>query len=178
MRFQISIPSTMHLDLQNENFIVTGPLGSQGIPRHTLDPKGLFLFRIENDQLHVQSQAKTRPSILNAYRGSLQSSFEKTFQTLSQGILLQLELVGVGFRVEQSGQNLEFKLGFSHPIMYELPSDVRAIVPKPTHFLLYGVDPTRVTQVGAEIKRLRPPEMYKGKGIRRSSDVLYLKVKK
>jgi ribosomal protein L6P/L9E len=108
-------------------------------------------------------------------RGKIEALFRQSFKGLLQGYLLPLELVGVGYRVDQHEKQLEFKLGYSHSVFYQLPDDVCAIISQPTQFALYGVDHNRLTQVGAAIKRLKLPESYKGKGIRLSSDVLYLK---
>jgi len=115
--------------------------------------------------------------LMRSYKGTIKAIFQQSFKGLLQGYLIQMELIGVGFRVEQPSHEvpLEFKLGFSHPVFYKLPTDIRAIISKPTELALYGVDLNRLTQVAAQIKQLRPPEPYKGKGIRLSSDILYLK---
>ena len=177
MHFQIPIPSQIDVTIQNQTMVFKGPLGSQTVQCQALDPKGFFLFRLSRPVIEIKSKQSSSKK-LKAYRGSIQSSFQKIFQGLLQGYLFQLELIGVGFRVEQTNQKLELKLGYSHPITYELPSDVRAIISKSTHIALYGIDQTRVSQIGAEIKHLRLPEAYQGKGIRFNTDNIILKVKK
>jgi large subunit ribosomal protein L6 len=152
-------------------------LGTVRIPQKKLDPKGFVLFRVDPQWIHFHFLSKNKTKLFAASRGYIEALFHQTFQGLMQGYLLQLELIGVGFRVEQINQTLEFKLGYSHTVVYTLPADIRAIVSKQTQFSLYGIDANRLTQVGAEIKRLRLPELYKGKGIRLTSDVLYLKDK-
>ena len=191
MNFKITIPKDIHVILQGDDIFCEGPLGSLTIPRKKLDPKAFILFQITESEIHFHwvnkkmealqsTQAKLKPTgkptaLVRAYKGQIEAIFKQSFQGLLQGYLTHLELIGVGFRVEQKEQQLEFKLGFSHPIFYDVPSDIRAIIAKPTELALYGVDLNRLTQVAAQIKKLRPPEMYKGKGIRLSSDILYLK---
>ena len=192
MTFNIEIPTDIQIALKGNDIYCEGPLGSLTIPRKKLDPKACILFRLTDShiQFHwvnkkqvfststfndTQNFKDTR--LMRSYKGTIQAIFKQSFQGLRQGYLTQIELFGVGFRVEQPSKDspLEFKLGFSHPIFYELPTDICAIISKPTELALYGVDLNRLTQVAAQIKQLRPPELYKGKGIRLSSDVLYLK---
>ena len=170
----LEIPDNIQIQIQKTSIQLQGPLGSIIIQRQTLDPAGTSLFRFEpNGQFQLMSNQYADLNRLKSY-------FQKSIQGLLQGYLIHLELVGVGFRVEDlnlktSFQQLEFKLGYSHPVYYKLPDDVRAIISSPTNFSLYGVDSARLTQVAARIRKLRPPELYKGKGIRRSSDILFLK---
>jgi len=186
MNFKITIPKDIHVNLQGNDILCEGPLGSLTISRKKLDPKAFILFQITESEINfhwvnkkmetLQSTQVGKPTALvRAYKGQIEAIFKQSFQGLLQGYLTHLELIGVGFRVEQKAQQLEFKLGFSHPIFYDVPTDIRAIIAKPTELALYGVDLNRLTQVAAQIKKLRPPEMYKGKGIRLSSDILYLK---
>ena len=85
---------------------------------------------------------------------------------VSEGYKKELELVGVGYRVQQKGKQLELSLGFSHPVFTEQPEGVTFEVPDNTHIVISGIDKQQVGQVAAEIRNLRPPEPYKGKGIR------------
>ncbi len=167
---QLKIPDEIRVSLSNSHLSLKGPLGRIDLLLERLDPKSVVFLSDEN--------VLTTMNGYRPYEQNIQSVLEKSFTGLLQGYLVQLELIGVGFRVDQKDQTLEFKLGYSHSIYYELPSDVRAIITKPTELTLYGVDYGRVTQIAAKIKQLRPPELYKGKGIRRSSDVLYLKERK
>ena len=170
MDFKVDIPKDIKIQIQDNAVYCEGPLGSLIIPRKKLDPKASIMFKMSNSHLHFRS-----PQANGAYQGSIEAIFKQSFQGLLQGYLVHLELVGVGFRVEKNDDQLEFKLGFSHPIFFQLPNDIRAVVSKPTEFSLYGVDSNRLTQIAANIKKLRVPEAYKGKGIRRSSDILHLK---
>ena len=195
MTFNIEIPTDIQVKLQGDNFYCEGPFGSLSIPRKKLDPKACILFRLTKS--HIQFHWVNKKQVFSAntieetqnvqhfkdtplmrsYKGTIKAIFKQSFQGLLQGYLVQIQLIGVGFRVEQSSHEvpLDFKLGFSHPVFYKLPADIRAIISKPTELALYGVDLNRLTQVAAQIKQLRPPERYKGKGIRLSSDILYLK---
>ena len=192
MTFNIEIPTDIQVKLKGDHIYCEGPLGSLSIPRKKLDPKACILFRLTDSHIQFhwvnkkqmfsantidETQKFKETRLMRSYKGTIQAIFKQSFQGLLQGYLVQIQLIGVGFRVEQSSHEvpLDFKLGFSHPVFYKLPADIRAIISKPTELALYGVDLNRLTQVAAQIKQLRPPELYKGKGIRLSSDILYLK---
>lgn len=178
MNFKIDIPPNIQVQIHDQDIHCEGPLGSLTILRKKLDPKAFMLFQVSNSAIHFCSIKNSISSkIENSYEGNIKAIFNQTFQGLIQGYLIHLELVGVGFRVTNTDvdNQLDFKLGFSHPIFYQLPNDVRAIISKPTELSLYGIDSNRLTQIAANIKKLRVPDAYQGKGIRRSSDILHLK---
>jgi large subunit ribosomal protein L6 len=85
---------------------------------------------------------------------------------VTQGFEKRLQLVGVGYRAQAQGRALNLSLGFSHPVVYQLPEGIEAETPSQTEIVIRGIDKQRVGQVSAEIRRFRPPEPYKGKGVR------------
>jgi large subunit ribosomal protein L6 len=94
---------------------------------------------------------------------------------VSQGFERKLELVGVGYRAQLQGNKLNLTLGFSHPVVYEAPSGISLETPSQTEIFIRGVDKQQVGQVAAEIRRFRPPEPYKGKGVRYAGERVILK---
>ena len=87
-------------------------------------------------------------------------------QGVTDGYEKRLELVGVGYRAQQRGSNLEFQVGYSHPVLVEAPEGITLQAPQPTEVIVSGIDKQLVGQVAANIRKIRPPEPYKGKGIR------------
>jgi large subunit ribosomal protein L6 len=97
---------------------------------------------------------------------------------VTQGYEKKLEIVGVGYRVQARGSNLEFALGFSHPVVIEPPDGISFAVESPTKFAVAGIDKQKVGEVAANIRKLRKPEPYKGKGIRYAGEQVRRKVGK
>jgi len=89
---------------------------------------------------------------------------------VSEGFTKELEIVGVGYRAQEKGSGIELQLGFSHPISFTAPEEITFEVPEPTKVIIRGIDKERVGQVAADIRGLRPPEPYKGKGVRYSGE--------
>jgi len=96
-------------------------------------------------------------------------------QGVSKGFERKLTLVGVGYRAQAAGDKLNLSLGFSHPIVYQLPAGVKAETPSQTEILIKGADKQKVGQVAAEVRGHKPPEPYKGKGVRYADEVVVLK---
>ena len=94
---------------------------------------------------------------------------------LSSGFERKLELVGIGYRAKAQGQKINLTLGFSHPVNYDVPEGITVETPSQTEILIKGIDLQRVGQVAAELRKFRPPEPYKGKGIRYSDERIRLK---
>ena len=94
---------------------------------------------------------------------------------VTKGYEKKLELVGVGFRAQVQGKNLNLTLGFSHPVQYPVPEGIAIETPSPTEILIKGIDRQKVGQVAAEIRHVRPPEPYKGKGVRYQNEQITLK---
>ena len=94
---------------------------------------------------------------------------------VTKGFEKKLSLVGVGYKAQAKGSILNLALGFSHPVNYEVPKDLNATTPSPTEIIISGADKQKVGQVAAEIRSYRPPEPYKGKGVRYSDEIVLLK---
>jgi large subunit ribosomal protein L6 len=133
---------------------------------------GLSLVQ-EGESVRVQVAERTRDSLMHA--GSLRAHLANVVKGVSQGYEKKLELVGVGYRAQAQGRNLNLTLGFSHPVVYEVPEGITVETPTQTEILVKGADKQQVGQVAAEIRAYRAPEPYKGKGVRYSGERIELK---
>jgi len=111
----------------------------------------------------------------NALAGTTRALVNNLISGVSDGFEKKLELVGVGYRAQSKGKVLNLTLGFSHPVDYEVPEGVTAETPSQTEIVLKGADKQKVGQVAAEIRAFRPPEPYKGKGVRYADEVVVRK---
>ncbi len=156
----ISIPSSVEITINGGTVEVKGPKGSLG---HVL-PEGISLAH-EDETLVVSRENDERQS--KALHGLTRSLINNMVIGVTEGYSKQLELVGVGYRVQAKGKtNLEFQLGFSHPVNVSAPEGIEFDVPSPTELNISGIDKQMVGQVAADIRALKKPEPYKGKGIR------------
>ena len=110
-----------------------------------------------------------------AVAGTMRSIIANMAQGVSEGFERKLELVGVGYRAQAQGKKLNLSLGFSHPVEYTVPDEITVDTPSQTEIVIRGVDKLQVGQVAAEIRRFRPPEPYKGKGVRYADERVVLK---
>jgi large subunit ribosomal protein L6 len=111
----------------------------------------------------------------DAMSGTLRALIANMVQGVSKGFERKLNLVGVGYRAQAQGDKLNLTLGFSHPVVHQMPKGVKVQTPTQTEILVSGIDKQQVGQVAAEIRSYRPPEPYKGKGVRYSDEVVVLK---
>jgi large subunit ribosomal protein L6 len=150
---------------------VTGPKGtlSQAVPRDmmvSVEGAAITVRRPTDSATHRSLHGLTRTLIANMVDG-VTKGFEK-----------RLEIVGVGYRASVKGENLELLLGYSHPVVMQPPPNVEFETPQPQVVLVRGIDKQLVGQVAANVRRLRPPEPYKGKGVRYAGETVQRKVGK
>ena len=127
-------------------------------------------------QADKQLQVKyTDPNAARMHAGSTRAHLANMVQGVSKGYEKKLELVGVGFRAQMQGKTLNLTLGFSHPVNFPVPEGITIETPSQTEILIKGVDVQKVGQVAAEIRDVRPPEPYKGKGVRYANEQISLK---
>jgi large subunit ribosomal protein L6 len=159
-RAPIPVPSGVKVDLSGESVTVTGPQGSleRRLPAGiTIAQEGevLVVSRPDDERHHRALHGLTRSLVANMVAG------------VTQGFTKELEIVGVGYRANARGPAaIELALGFSHPVNVAAPDGVTFEVPSPTRIVVKGIDKEKVGQVAADIRKLRKPEPYKGKGIR------------
>ena len=128
---------------------------------------------IDESSLNVQSTSNSKFS--KAAAGTFRSLINNMIIGVSEGYEKQLELVGVGYRASTQGKNVNLTLGFSHPVIYKIPDEIEILTPSRTEIIIRGIDKQKVGQVAAEIRSLRPPEPYKGKGVRYKGEQISLK---
>jgi large subunit ribosomal protein L6 len=159
-RKPIPIPSGVDISLEMPRVVVKGPKGTlerQLVPEITVAREGdtLVVTRPSDERNHRALHGLTRTLVANMVTG------------VSEGFARELEIVGVGYRATGQGPNrLELALGFSHPVHIEAPEGISFEVPAPTRIVVRGFDKELVGQVAANIRKIRKPEPYKGKGIR------------
>ena len=154
----VQIPAGVEVAVNGNNVSVKGPKGQLD-----LDVYEKLTVTVEENVLHVSRPDDERET--RARHGLTRALIHNMVVGVSEGFEKQLELAGVGYRVQQKGKNLEFSLGFSHPVIVEAPEGITFEVPDNTHVNVKGIDKQQVGQVAAEIRGKRPPEPYKGKGI-------------
>ncbi|MCP5242146.1 MAG: 50S ribosomal protein L6 [Burkholderiales bacterium] len=164
----ISVPSNVEITIATSNVTVKGP---NGILEHKLN-SGLRLVQ-NSSTLVVEQTDNTKKS--NALSGTTRSLIANMVKGVSSGFEKKLLLVGVGYRAQISGKNINLSLGYSHPVSYQIPDGIQVEIPVPTEILIRGIDKQKVGQTAAEIRAFRQPEPYKGKGVRYEDETVILK---
>jgi large subunit ribosomal protein L6 len=171
-RLPIPVPSGVDVDITDRLVTVKGPKGTL---THTLadpiviekaDDGSLLVSRPDDEKRSKERHGLSRTLVANMVTG-VTDGFSKT-----------LEIVGTGYRVQAKGSDLEFALGFSHPVNIPAPEGITFEVQAPTRFVVRGIDKQQVGEVAANIRKLRKPEPYKGKGVRYQGEVVRRKVGK
>ena len=168
----VPIPTSVEIGIDGANIEVKGPKGSLNL----VLTEGISLTQ-EDESLVVHRENDERQS--KALHGLMRSLINNMIIGVTEGYSKQLELVGVGYRVQAKGKtNLEFQLGFSHPVNVSAPEGIEFDVPSPTELNISGIDKQMVGQVAADIRALKKPEPYKGKGIRYAGEHIIRKAGK
>ena len=161
----VQIPAGVEVMLADDKIAVKGKQGSLELNVHSSvaisQEENVLLFAPKNNDKQANAMAGTFRSLVNNMVTGVSVGFEK-----------KLVLQGVGYRAKATGSTLNLNLGFSHPIDYELPAGVTAETPSQTEIVIKGVDKQAVGQVAAEIRGYRPPEPYKGKGVRYADEIV------
>jgi large subunit ribosomal protein L6 len=130
-------------------------------------------LRSEDGALKLTPRSRSRFAL--AVTGTMRSLLSNMVHGVTEGYERKLELVGVGYRAQMQGNSLNLSLGFSHPVIYSSPEGIDIETPSQTEIIIKGTDKQKVGQVAAEIRRFRPPEPYKGKGVRYADERVVLK---
>ena len=156
----VEIPDKVKVNIDNDGAVsVEGPKGklSWRLPR---DIKG----SVKDNRVSLMREAETRS--VKALHGLSRSLVHNMVQGVSEGFSKELEIEGVGFKAAVQGSTLNLSLGFSHPILFPIPKEIKITVAEGTRLTIQGIDKKLVGQVAADIRRFYPPEPYKGKGVR------------
>jgi large subunit ribosomal protein L6 len=170
-RMPIPVPAGVEVDIKGSEVTVKGPKGTLS---HTVvepievtrEDGSLRVTRPDDERRNRQLHGLTRTLVANMVTG-VTDGYQKT-----------LEIQGVGYRVQARGSALEFSLGFSHPVLVEAPEGISFQIDTPTRFHVQGIDKQKVGEVAANIRKLRKPDPYKGKGVRYQGEVVRRKVGK
>jgi large subunit ribosomal protein L6 len=153
------MPSGVDLKINGQNISAKGPKGELSITVHDD-----VTFEQNDNVLSFKSVRNDKSAV--AMTGTMRSLVNNIVTGVSQGFEKKLNLVGVGYRAQSKGKVLSLSLGFSHPIDYEVPEGITIETPSQTEIVVSGCDKQKVGQVSAEIRAYRPPEPYKGKGVK------------
>lgn len=156
----IEIPGSVTVTITADDIVVKGPLGQDAIGLL----KGVRIERNDSTlNVYVDNENDKQQ---RAYHGLFRSLINNMVVGVSTGFVKEMEIVGVGYRAIQQGKDVQFQLGYSHPIVFQAPEGITLEVTEATKFRVKGYNKEQVGQVAADIRKLRPPEPYKGKGIR------------
>ena len=170
-KLPVAVPSGVDVTLNDSTVHVKGPKGE--LSQHILP---VVTVTIEDGQVVVARKSEDKPG--RSAHGLTRTLVANMIDGVTKGFRKSLELQGVGFRVNKAGNDLNFSLGFSHPVTYSAPEGIAFTVEGTNRVHVDGIDKQRVGQVAAEIRNLRPPEPYKGKGIRYAGEVVKKKLGK
>jgi large subunit ribosomal protein L6 len=164
----VLLPKGSEASINGQNLSVKGPLGSL-----ELVVNGAVKVAVANDQITFEPADESRDA--NAQSGTARALVANMVTGVTKGFEKKLNLIGVGYKAAVQGGVLNLALGFSHPVNHKLPDGVKAETPTPTEILIKGIDRQKVGQVAAIVRSYRPPEPYKGKGVRYSDERVVIK---
>jgi len=164
----VSVPSGVTAAVEGQTVKMKGPKGQLQFVVHD-DVEVKF----DNGAISVAPRFETKRA--RALYGTSRAQVANLVEGVTKGFEKKLEIVGVGYRAALQGKNLQLALGFSHDVVYSVPEGISIAVPKPTEIVVSGNDFQRVGQVAAEIRGYRPPEPYKGKGVKYADEFIFRK---
>jgi large subunit ribosomal protein L6 len=164
----VPLPKGVEISQASGRVKVKGPKGELTMPLH-----GDVELTVADGQAQVNSRSPAAGS--RAIAGTTRAILANMVHGVAKGFERKLELVGVGYRAQAQGRKLNLSLGFSHPVAFPVPEGITIDTPSQTEIVIKGADKHRVGQVAADLRRFRPPEPYKGKGVRYSGENVVLK---
>jgi large subunit ribosomal protein L6 len=167
-KFPIALPKGVEVTLAPGSISIKGPLGTMARP---MDPN--VSIQKEGDMLVCKALGNSHHA--NAMSGTLRALVANMVTGVSKGFEKRLALVGVGYRAQAQGDKLNLSVGFSHPVVHQMPKGVKVVTPTQTEVVITGIDKQLVGQVAAEIRDSKSPEPYKGKGVRYTGEQIVLK---
>ena len=162
----IALPKGVEFNIQSDSVSVKGPKGALSIAK----PNGIEV-KLEDGN----AQLSANDDSLVPLAGTLRAILANMVKGVSEGFERKLELVGVGYRAAMQGKDLNLSLGFSHPVLFTAPEGITIATPTQTEIVVSGADKQRVGEVAAKIRGFRPPEPYKGKGVKYSDETIIRK---
>jgi large subunit ribosomal protein L6 len=167
-RIPVTVAKGVDVQIAGDTITVKGPLGTL-----KQAASGRVRMAVENGQVSFAAADESREA--NAMSGTMRALVAGMVQGVTKGFEKKLSLVGVGYRAQAQGDKLNLSLGFSHPIVHQMPAGVKCETPTQTEIVIKGFDKQKVGQVAAEVRGYKPPEPYKGKGVRYVDEVVVIK---
>lgn len=167
-KYPVELPKGVEVQVSASDISVKGPLG-------TLTLAANPAVRLEKDGDKMFCRAVEGVVDSRAHSGTIRALLANMVTGVTKGFEKKLNLVGVGYRAQAQGDKLNLTLGFSHPVVHQMPAGIKVETPTQTEVLIKGMDKQVVGQVAAEVRAYRPPEPYKGKGVRYAGEVVSLK---
>jgi large subunit ribosomal protein L6 len=170
-KMPIPVPKGTRVEIKDGNFVAEGPKGK--VAQRVFEG---FPIEVKDGVITISRPGDAGPE--RSKHGLLRALLANAVQGVTAGFNRQLDIVGVGYRAEVKGQAVQFSLGYSHPVVYDIPEGIKIEIDKANRVTVSGADRQKVGQVAAEIRKLRRPDPYKGKGIKYTNEVLRRKVGK
>jgi len=167
-KMPVAVPAGVEVVLADQEIRVKGAGGVLTVAQNSL-------VQVAQQDGHVSFKAANDSREADAMTGTLRQLVNNMVIGVSKGFEKKLTLIGVGYKAQAQGKKLNLVVGYSHPVDMEMPEGVTVATPTPTEVVLKGADRQRVGQVAAEIRAVRPPEPYKGKGIRYADETVVIK---
>ncbi len=167
-KMPVVVPQGVDVAMKDDQINVKGALGALGLTQNALvtikNDAGRLTFLPANDSREANAMSGTMRQLVNNMVTGVTKGFEK-----------KLSLVGVGYKAQAQGAKLNLTVGYSHPVVMDMPAGIQVATPTPTEVVIKGADRQRVGQIAAEVRAVRPPEPYKGKGIRYADEKITIK---
>ncbi len=167
-KMPVSLPQGVDIAFKDNQINVKGSLGALALTQNPL-------VTITNDAGKLSFVPANDSREANAMSGTMRQLVNNMVTGVTKGFETKLSLIGVGYKAQAQGAKLNLTVGYSHPVIMEMPAGITAATPTPTEVVIKGSDRQRVGQIAAEIRAVRPPEPYKGKGIRYSDEKITIK---
>jgi len=167
-KMPVALPKDVEVTLTAQLITIKGPLGQSSLSLTNL-------VKITNADGALNFEAANDSREANAMSGTVRALVSNMVSGVTKGFEKKLNLVGVGYRAQSQGDKLSLSLGFSHPVVHQMPQGVKCETPSQTEILIKGIDKQKVGQTAAEVRAYRSPEPYKGKGVRYADEVVTLK---
>ena len=167
-KMPVAVPTGVDVAIKDDQISVKGKGGTLSLAQNAL-------VKVTNEGGKLTFVAANESREANAMSGTMRQLVNNMVQGVTKGFEKRLTLVGVGFRAQAQGDQLQLSLGFSHPVVHKMPKGIKVATPSQTEIVISGVDKQLVGQIAAEVRAVRPPEPYKGKGVRYRDEVIVLK---
>jgi large subunit ribosomal protein L6 len=156
---EIIVPAGVKVEVNERQVNIEGPKGKLS---YIVSPR--IDIELKDGRLSVKRQSETK--LDKSLHGLTRAFLANMIKGVTEGYVKELEIVGVGYKAQVQGNNLNMTLGFSHPVNFPIPEGIKIETPKPTQIVVRGIDKEKVGQIASQIRAICPPEPYKGKGIR------------